>query len=313
MRQAALYSAILHLVVILVAVFGLPSLAQDHLTDQPIVIEVVTIAEVTNLPSARSEPKKPEPEAKPKTQAKPKTPPPPPPAPPEPKTVASAPPPPPEPKAKPRPVPKPEPETKPEAKSEPPSPQAKPKPPPKPKPKPKTKVASTPALKVPPKPRSKPKPPIDFITTVLQSVENMKEQVSRTEDDKTLEKTAELPPLPEIAAAPLVERARDAPLSLSELDVIRAQIQRCWNVPIGAEGIEDVVVEVSVAMNPDGSVLRARIVDGSRLQGDSTYRVVAESARTAVLKCSPLRMPAKKYEQWREMILTFNPKEMFGL
>jgi hypothetical protein len=45
---------------------------------------------------------------------------------------------------------------------------------------------------------------------------------------------------------------------------------------------------------------------------DPFYRAAAESALRAVLnpQCSPLKLPPDKYEQWKILELTFNPKDL---
>ncbi|MGB1548700.1 MAG: cell envelope integrity protein TolA, partial [Alphaproteobacteria bacterium] len=100
----------------------------------------------------------------------------------------------------------------------------------------------------------------------------------------------------------------------SELDAIRSQISRCWNVPVGAKDAENLVVDIRVHVNPDGTIREARILDTDRMQRDSFFRTAAESAYRAVVnpRCSPLRLPPEKYEQWKTFTLSFNPKEMFG-
>ena len=66
-------------------------------------------------------------------------------------------------------------------------------------------------------------------------------------------------------------------------------------------------------MNPDGRVRSASIVDTARATGDRFYRTMAESALRAVLnpRCQPLRLPADKYDEWRVMVLNFDPRGMF--
>ena len=75
------------------------------------------------------------------------------------------------------------------------------------------------------------------------------------------------------------------------------------------------MVEIRVEVNPDMTVRTARITDVARMNSDPFYRTAAESALRAVLnpRCSPLQLPPKKYEEWRSMVLSFNPREMFGL
>jgi len=120
------------------------------------------------------------------------------------------------------------------------------------------------------------------------------------------------PQQPQVAAkpSPVQPTMTGQPISMSEKDAIRAQIERCWNVPAGARDAENLVIEVQVLLNPDGSVSRADIVENSRYSSDGFYRAAAESAVRAVRLCSPLRMPPEKYDQWKSMTLTFNPKDM---
>lgn len=105
-----------------------------------------------------------------------------------------------------------------------------------------------------------------------------------------------------------------APLTASEIDAVRAQIARCWNIPAGARDAENLVVELSLRMNPDGTVRDARIVDEARARRDPFFRAAADSAVRAVFNpsCTPLLLPPDKYDIWRDLNLTFNPKELLG-
>ena len=149
---------------------------------------------------------------------------------------------------------------------------------------------------------------------MLKTLESLKKQPPK------LKKTAEKKKAPnfddQIAKA-LVQPSKKhntlQPLAISEIDAVRQQIQRCWNPPTGAKEAENLVIEVALVMNRDGTVREARIVDGARMRSDEFFRVAAESARRAVLnpRCNPLKLPPEKYEQWQTMTLNFNPKEMF--
>lgn len=102
-------------------------------------------------------------------------------------------------------------------------------------------------------------------------------------------------------------------LSLSEQDALRQQLSRCWNVMAGARNSEDLAVEVRLFMNPDRTVRQAQILDKQRYRSDSFYRAAADSALRAVRhpQCSPLRLPPDKYEQWKTIVVRFDPSEMF--
>jgi hypothetical protein len=99
---------------------------------------------------------------------------------------------------------------------------------------------------------------------------------------------------------------------VSEEDALRRQIAQCWNVPAGAKDIDKMVVEIYIAVNPDRSVKEVLIMDQARLATDKFFRAVAESAMRAVQnpRCSPLALPPDKYNDWKEIIFTFNPKDM---
>ncbi len=283
MRRGAVISAVLHVVVFLLAYFGLPELFRSEPDlNRPVIIEMVKIDDKTLMKAihkAKSRPK-PKPRKPPPKQKKPRN-------------VAKAPPPPeapPLPEAVPIPKPKPKPKLK-----------AKPKPKPKPKAKPRRKRRMA---KI--RPRRKPLTPRkDFLASVLKDVTPEKpKQSNPIQPPKKAEKKP-APPLPPTVAQRM---------TISELDAIRSQIEQCWNIPAGARNAQDLVVDISVVMNPDGTVRQATIVQRSRMSRDSFYRAAAESALRAVLNpdCSPLRLPPQKYNQWKTFTLSFNPREAFG-
>lgn len=297
MQRGTLYSAILHIGVACLIIFGLPVFMDKEVLDtQPVIVEMVQIADKTNPPPSvepRQEAPKPPPkpvEPKPQPpQAKPAPePPPPPPEPPKPQ-VAEVPP---------EPLPKP-PEAKPEPKPE----VKKPDPPPPPKetatPKPPPQVANiVPPKKPPPKPKRD-----DFINSILKDVAP-KQQSAEKVDKPTPQKTPAPSPSPP---------SLDQQVTMSEIDAVRAQISRCWNMPAGARDAQDLIVTIRATVAPDGTVTSAVIDDRSKM-GDPFFRAAAESAQRAMLNpaCQPLKLPPQKYEQWKNLRINFNPKDMIG-
>ena len=193
----------------------------------------------------------------------------------------------------------------------------------KPKPKPKPVAEPKPRPKAPPqlaavKPQRKPKPPDPF-ASVLKTVEKLER---RAPPPKKIEEKKEEVAKPEtfedrigrVLTNPARPHDATRPLTISEIDLVRQQIAGCWNLPAGAKEAEDLIIEIWVAMNPDGTVREARIQNQVRLRADGFYRAAAESALRAVLnpRCSPLKLPRDKYDLWQTMTLTFNPREMFG-
>jgi len=123
------------------------------------------------------------------------------------------------------------------------------------------------------------------------------------------------PQRPRVASARASSQPRaplGSQLTASELDMVRQQIARCWNVPAGARDAKDLVVEIRVTVDPDGTVRQATIVDQGRLGGDPFFRAAAESARRAFFnpQCRPLRLPAEKYAIWKDLVVDFSPKDI---
>jgi colicin import membrane protein len=102
-------------------------------------------------------------------------------------------------------------------------------------------------------------------------------------------------------------------LSQSEMDALKGQIKRCWNVPAGALEAENLKIVVGVKLTLAGEVEGSpEIVNGGSAAG--IERVAAESARRAILQCAPYNLPADKYDGadgWNELEVTFDPSDMF--
>jgi len=296
-------SAALHLVLGSLFIFGLPRLfTPPPLEDMPVAVELVTIAPETR--ATRPNPNQPRPNAKPEvpTADAPVTKPEPePPVPtPVPPPSAEAPPPTPE-------LPKP-PEPKPAAPPVLKPPEPKPEPP-----KPSEKAEA-------PRPREKPEPPQQMAKNEPKA-EQKKYDPGQFETllknlaaQSTVPSPDPPPQRPRVASARPSSQPR-APLgsqiTASEVDLVRQQIARCWNVPAGARDAKDLVVEVRVAVDPDGTVRQATIIDQGRLS-DPFYRAAAESARRAFFNplCRPLHLPPDKYAIWKDLVVDFSPKDI---
>lgn len=319
-------SAALHVVVITALIVGLPRLFNPPEPQElPVAVQLVTIAPETRATHPNPNPR---PDTKPEVPdvvppvAKPE----PKPEPPKPAPVAPS-------SAE---APPPEPQLLPEVKPEPPKPVEKveaPKPPPKPpeaKPEPVKAVEKPPEIVEPPKPREKPEPPRQVAKREAKPEEPKHE--AKVEDKKydprqfeaLLKNLAPQQATPAPDAPPQKVRTASArpssqpraplggQLTASELDMVRHQIARCWNVPAGARDAKDLVVEIRAVVDPDGSVRQATIVDQGRLGSDPSFRAAAESARRAFFNplCRPLHLPAEKYAIWKDLVVDFSPKDI---
>jgi hypothetical protein len=99
-------------------------------------------------------------------------------------------------------------------------------------------------------------------------------------------------------------------LSQSEMDALRGQVQRCWNIPAGAVDAQDLRVSVKFRLDRTGALEGSpEVIRGGG--GAGVERAAAESARRAVARCAPYNLPSEKYETWAEVIVNFDPSEMF--
>jgi len=99
-------------------------------------------------------------------------------------------------------------------------------------------------------------------------------------------------------------------LSQSEMDALRGQVQRCWNIPAGAMDGDKLRVSVKFNLDRTGALEGTpEIISGGG--GSGVERAAAEAARRAVARCSPYNLPAEKYETWAEVIVNFDPSEMY--
>ncbi|GIL01961.1 MAG: hypothetical protein BroJett030_18600 [Alphaproteobacteria bacterium] len=99
-------------------------------------------------------------------------------------------------------------------------------------------------------------------------------------------------------------------LSQSEMDALRSKIQGCWSVPIGLAGAEEMRVTITMRLTRDGQIDGSPTVEATGGE-DSTRRSFAESAQRAVLRCQPYELPAEKYETWADVVVNFDPSQMF--
>jgi outer membrane biosynthesis protein TonB len=276
MRNGALYSALLHVFVLLLFIIGPFTFAPDAALAPPIAIEIISIVEqsepepepVAEIPPPAPKPPTPEPEPEP-----------------EPEPVAK-PIPEPEPEAEPEPIPEPEPVKEAEPEPEP------LKTPPKPKPKPKTQVAMT--------EKKEQEPPEDRLTSILRNVENLKD---KAQSEATQQ--ADISQARSASQGSAIER-------MTMARAIQQQMARCWQIEPGARDAESLIVEVRVVLNPDASVRAAQIVNFERMFSDAFFRSAAENARRAIFRCSPFDLPPNKYGVWRDLTLKFDPRYMFG-
>jgi hypothetical protein len=294
MRRSAFISTVMHVAILLWAVASWPETKMDAPVLLEIPVDVIPPTEVTKIKAGMADAKDEAPLA-PKEEA------------PKRKAVAEK-----EAKAEATPPPMPAPEEKPEEK---PKPEKKPEEAKKPEPakaaeKPKPEPKKDPPKKAEAKP-DKPKP--------------KKAPKSETKRDFNTDRIAALlNKVPDAGAEPNATEPVDAPrkpvrgqsngtqmtMSVNEIDALRARIAQCWSPPPGGLGADAIIVKLRLQLNEDGSLVGYPSVANS---GSSPFfQAAADSAVRAVFQCQPYTLPADKYAVWRDMILTFDPRQMYS-
>jgi hypothetical protein len=301
-RRVFAYSAAFHVAVV-VTLLGLlhwPFFRRPIPEETPIVVQLINLAPETRATQVTRTPPKPDKPQDvtqvdtPKPKPEPPKPEPPPPSPP--------------------PSPKPEPPKPEPPKPEPPKPEP-PKPPPPPPQEAKLEAPKPePPKPEPPKPAppaTKPAPP--------------KKKSDDTDFDALLKNLAKKDPVrtpvdqpsKQVAAAPS-QKASSQPiaplgpqLTTSELDLVKQQIEACWNPPAGARDGKDLTPEFRVYMNQDGTIRSASQLNPER-NSDPFFQAAADSALRALRnpRCQPLKLPPQKYDQWQTFTITFDPKDL---
>ncbi len=279
----------MHIVLLVLVIFGLPAFFDMKREEQEVVIsvELLPVTGVDNIKPAASKPA-------PQLET---------------------------PKEQPKPVEQPKEQPKPEAQKPAPASSAALVPPtpakevvkedaPKEKEKPKEEAKPKPT---PEKPKEKEKPKEDDLDAILKSVAKAAKTEEKTNPTKTPKPTEAAAPAKEVSDAHNNSKNYnpDMPLSMSELSAIQSQIIKCWNIPAGAKDAHTLVVVLRVQLNQDGSLINAQLAENqARYNSDTFFRAAADSAMRAVRRCSPLQgLPVDKYGTWKDFELNFDPKD----
>ncbi|MGV8997098.1 MAG: hypothetical protein ACOH12_09155 [Parvibaculaceae bacterium] len=275
MRKPLIYSGAIHVALIIVTIFGLPAHKFEPVEARVLPVELLTVADVTNLKRlAKKLPKAPKPIEQP-------TPPKPVPTPEKPK-VAPA----PEPKAE-EPAP-PAPEEKaepiPDKKAEAPKPEEKKPEPPKPENKKPTPVKE--------KPKKKAFNPNNIAALLNKMPDASSEQAEAQESDKDIN----------------VEDQDDPtkPMTVSEIDALKQKINQCFDAGFlaGSQDADKLYAVIKFELAEDGSLIGIPSIDET---GPGASGQLAVLARKAVVQCAPYdKLPKDNYGAWKDVEAKFS-------
>jgi len=99
-------------------------------------------------------------------------------------------------------------------------------------------------------------------------------------------------------------------LSQSEIDALRARLMSLWNPPVGIQNPEDYVIRVRIQLKRDGTVGAPPMVLTSGR--GVLFETARDSAIRAVFRGAPYTMlRPENYDLWKDIEVTFDPREMF--
>ena len=211
-------------------------------------------------------------------------------------------------------------EKKPVEKPEPKKEAAAPPPPPEPKPvdakaeqKPEPKAEETVRVPEPPK---KPAPPKPVEQAKVHNTQTKQRDFSPDKIAALLDKRDQVR---EMTASDLLSpaarlgnpRGKTEQLSMSEIDAVRRKLMTLWNPPAGVEKPEELIVRVRIQLKRDGTLASPPTILTSG--GSPNFLIARENAVRAIFRGQPFDMlPADKYDLWKDIEVTFDPREMFG-
>jgi hypothetical protein len=101
-------------------------------------------------------------------------------------------------------------------------------------------------------------------------------------------------------------------LTNDDREMIRSQVSPHWIVLSGVRNADTIVVDLQIQLRDNGEVVNVRVLDEKRYAGDHIFRAAADSARRAVLKASPFKIPKDKIDLFRDFTFHFDPRGDLG-
>jgi len=106
---------------------------------------------------------------------------------------------------------------------------------------------------------------------------------------------------------------RDKQISASELAMIGQIIKSCmktnWTVLSGGASAQETAVKIRLRFKADGTLSTPpEIMNPQRAP---YFLAISESAIRAVQQCEPFNLPPTKYDDWKDIVLNFHPRDMY--
>ena len=160
------------------------------------------------------------------------------------------------------------------------------------------------------KPKLKTKPDPNFsIASMLKDLRN--ETSSKVDNDNKEKKLVE-----DELSQKNEKNNENSELSISEIDLLIQQLSSCWSAPAGIVIEKGMMVKISAKIKPNKKILEnsVRIIDTNVSKSNPFYGPITESAMRTLMnpECIPLKLPADKYNLWKNLTITFDHSIMKG-
>lgn len=101
------------------------------------------------------------------------------------------------------------------------------------------------------------------------------------------------------------------PMTDGDKDAFRVAVKDCWNVGALSTEALHTVVTIGMSMSQDGKPTNLRLI-GAEGGSEASSAQAFEAGRRAILRCAKggYPLPPEKYEQWKEIEITFDPSKM---
>ena len=93
-------------------------------------------------------------------------------------------------------------------------------------------------------------------------------------------------------------------------DLVQSRIEQNWDLPPGMQSAETTIVRLRIELNRDGTLLRPPTVMDAPVT--PPQQAMASAAVRAADRGQPYPIPPQQYERCRDMVLRFNPRDMYG-
>jgi TonB family protein len=104
--------------------------------------------------------------------------------------------------------------------------------------------------------------------------------------------------------------AQTAPDAAPLAQIIRQCVRAKWKITADGKSGQLPVIKLRLRFKPDGTLATAPVIANPDPQNSSLFLTISNSAAVAEQKCTPFPLPAAKYELWKDIILTFDPRDV---